>query len=124
MTFNILIIDPSLDNRRFMNDVLQAHKYHTTQVASLSEAEQALPQKSFSLLILDLSLLSPDNESWIAERLRISPELSIMGMSARIPVHSKAYAVSLGCRDFLTKPFAIRPFVQAVEEALGTPSLL
>lgn len=124
MPLHILIIDPSPDNRRFMNDVLQAHKYHTTQVASLSEAEQALSQKSFALLIVDLSLLSPDDEGWIAERLRASPALSIIGMSARIPAHGTAYAVSLGCGDFLAKPFAIRPFIKAVEEALGTPSLL
>jgi len=125
MDTSILLIEQSSENARFLNDVLQAYKYHTMLARTLTEAEGILSRHKLALIILDLSVPDENSLAWITHvQYHFKPSPPILAISARTPPHSLESAQAAGCVDFLAKPFHIRPFITAVQNAMGTPPLL
>jgi len=103
----ILYIEDNQEMAIFVRETLKPHVvFHA---ASLQEAQQALSQKNFDLILLDLGLPDGDGLRYLAEKysdqtlnLNRTP---LFVLSAQNEVSSKVMAFAMGVDDYIIKPF-------------------
>jgi DNA-binding response OmpR family regulator len=75
-------------------------------VATLEEADAALAQGTFDIVLLDLGLPDGDGMEWLAARRQRDPQGAVLVMTARDRVADRVKGLRLGADDYLVKPFA------------------
>ncbi|MDX2097083.1 MAG: adenylate/guanylate cyclase domain-containing protein [Leptolyngbyaceae cyanobacterium bins.59] len=104
---NLLIVDDTPDNLRFLSGILSQQNYDVRTVISgrmaLTVAQTAPPE----LILLDICM--PDMDGYeVCEKLKANPETShipVIFLSALDEVTDKLKAFEVGAVDFITKPF-------------------
>jgi two-component system phosphate regulon response regulator PhoB len=103
----ILCIEDNLETAIMVRETLKA--YHVTHAATLKDAEVALSQKSFDLILLDLNRPDGDGLRYLAEKysdhtlnLNKTPLFVLSGQSE---ISSKVMAFAMGVDDYISKPF-------------------
>ncbi|HSG92641.1 MAG TPA: sigma-54 dependent transcriptional regulator [Methylotenera sp.] len=122
----ILLVE---DEKLFAKSVLRrlqaaGHKGHI--VASISEAEQQLNQKSFDLLLLDVRL--PDGNGLDLLRQLRQPQsawqtLPVIVMTAYGELKDAVAAMKLGADDYLKKPVDLDELVLTIDKVMQTKQL-
>jgi DNA-binding response OmpR family regulator len=74
--------------------------------ASLAQADAALAQASFDIILLDLGLPDGDGMDWLAALRRRDPQAAVLVMTARDRVADRVQGLRTGADDYLVKPFA------------------
>lgn len=104
---NILYIEDSPELVLMVREALKPHQL--THVTTLRQAELALQQKVFDLILLDLGLPDGDGLHYLAEKysdqsknLHKTPLFVISGKNE---VSSKVMAFAMGVDDYISKPF-------------------
>lgn len=104
---DILYIEDSPEVVVLVKESLKPH--HIFHVTTLKEAESALQQKQFDLILLDLSLPDGDGLRFLAERYPTTPptcnKTPLFVISAQSEVSSKVLAFAIGVDDYIQKPF-------------------
>ena len=75
-------------------------------VSTLAQADAALAQGTFDIVLLDLGLPDGDGMEWLAARRRQDPQGAVMVMTARDRVADRVKGLRLGADDYVVKPFA------------------
>src|SRR5579863_9650768 len=119
----ILIADRDTAVAGFLSAELEARGFHTVQMNDGDAAWSALQtEKSFDLLILDLSLLKADG-TYVLDRLALEhPRLPVLVLSSNKAVDEKVRALHAGADDYLTKPLSVREFIARVHALLRRTS--
>lgn len=83
------------------------HDTEVTSVASLTEATLALKQKSFDLVLVDITLTDGNGIYFIAENLdRLTTDhTAFIFLSGDSKMATKIIAYNLGAEDYIQKPF-------------------
>jgi DNA-binding response OmpR family regulator len=75
-------------------------------VRTLAEADAALAQATFDIVLLDLGLPDGDGLDWLAARRQRDPHGAVLVMTARDRVADRVMGLRLGADDYVVKPFA------------------
>lgn len=121
---NILYIEDSPELFLMVREALKPHQ--VTQATTLRQAELALQQKVFDLILLDLGLPDGDGLHYLAEKysdqsknLHKTPLFVISGKNE---VSSKVMAFAMGVDDYISKPFHHAELKARVEAKLRKSS--
>jgi DNA-binding response OmpR family regulator len=103
----ILYIEDNAEMAILVRETLKPHQvYH---VSSLKDADFALSQKNYDLILLDLGLPDGDGLKYIAEKYSdLSLNLNktpLFILSAQNEVSNKVMAFAIGVDDYILKPF-------------------
>ena len=110
----ILIIEDDKDINKIMSGLLKKNGYEVECAFNGKEAEPKI--KTIPDLIL-MDLMLPDTTG--EELLKIVPAgTPVIAVSARSSVDDKVDLLSLGCVDYLTKPFDNKELLARIEVAL------
>jgi DNA-binding response OmpR family regulator len=93
----------------------RARDWAVLHCASLAEAEQALRDGAFDLVVLDRGLPDGDGLDWL-QRLRTRDRLTpVLVLTARDRVADRVEGLQAGADDYLVKPFAAEELDARVE---------
>ena len=113
-----------VDDEPFVIDLictrLQMVGYHTTQARDGQRALEALRESTTDAVICDLNMPKLDGFGVLAHMQKV-PKLHFiptMVLTARNRTDDVRRALSLGARDYLTKPFEDRVLLQRVSRLL------
>lgn len=110
----ILIIEDDKDINKIMSGLLKKNGYEVLCAFNGKEAEPMIKTVP-DLIIMDLMLPDTTGE----ELLKIVPDgTPVIAVSARSSVDDKVDLLSLGCVDYLTKPFDNKELLARIEVAL------
>ena len=110
----ILIIEDDKDINNIMSGLLKKNGYEVLCAFNGKEAEPKIKTVP-DLIIMDLMLPDTTGE----ELLKIVPDgTPVIAVSARSSVDDKVDLLSLGCVDYLTKPFDNKELLARIEVAL------
>ncbi len=110
----ILIIEDDKDINKIMSGLLKKNGYEVLCAFNGKEAEPKIKTVP-DLIIMDLMLPDTTGE----ELLKIVPDgTPVIAVSARSSVDDKVDLLSLGCVDYLTKPFDNKELLARIEVAL------
>jgi serine/threonine protein kinase len=115
---NILLVDDTDDLRELMREALQRECYGVKAVANGKDAQEALDQHKFDLIILDWELpdmSGPDICSQFRKRGGTTPVLMLTG---RKSINDKEVGFEAGADNYLTKPVHPREFLANVKALL------
>jgi DNA-binding response OmpR family regulator len=73
---------------------------------TLADADAALAQGSFDIVLLDLGLPDGDGMAWLTAYRQRDPQGAVLVMTARDRVADRVMGLRLGADDYLVKPFA------------------
>ncbi|MCR4775464.1 MAG: response regulator transcription factor [Saccharofermentans sp.] len=110
----ILIIEDDKDINKIMSGLLKKNGYEVECAFNGKEAEPKIKLVP-DLILMDLMLPDTTGE----ELLKIIPgSIPVIAVSARSSVDDKVDLLSLGCVDYLTKPFDNKELLARIEVAL------
>ena len=120
---HILLVedDPALGQGIAM--ALQIPETEITVCRSLGEARQALSEKAFLLLILDINLPDGSGLELLREQKALRPEVPILLLTANDLELDEVAGLESGADDYITKPFSLavlRARVHAQLRRIGT----
>ena len=105
----LLIVDDKMENVKILEDMLAGEGFHN--VVSTSDSRRTLDLVSAfdpDLVLLDLMMPGLDGYAVLEQLARRTPPNEfrpVMVLSADVTQEAKRRALSLGAKDFLTKPF-------------------
>ena len=120
---HILLVedDPALGQGIAM--ALQIPETEITVCRSLGEARQALSEKAYLLLILDVNLPDGSGLELLREQKALRPEVPILLLTANDLELDEVAGLESGADDYITKPFSLavlRARVHAQLRRIGT----
>lgn len=122
----ILIVEDNPTTSQLLSVYLERAGFKTIAAGSGSEALMLAERHNILLTILDILL--PDVDGWeVCRKLRSSSAVPILIVSALGQAHQRLKGFTLGCDDYLAKPFSFRELVARVKAILrrthGKPSM-
>ncbi len=121
---SILVVDDEKLQREIIRDILKYEGYPVTIAGSGREALELLKQTSVALIITDLKMPEMDGIELLGKVKEISPETSVIVVTAYGSVESAVEAMKKGAFHYLTKPFGKEELLLTVQRALENRSLL
>lgn len=117
---NILVIEDEPDIRKNLEYNLAREGFKVSAVGSLSDANEALKNNVFSLILLDLML--PDGSGLdLCKKIKGNPEtesIPIIILTAKDDEVDRVVGFELGADDYVTKPFSVRELILRVKAIL------
>ncbi len=95
--------------------------YRVDDAYSGAEAMQMLRERGYDLLILDVSMPSPDGFE-ITRRLRERSNVPIILLTAKAMEADKVRGLELGADDYVTKPFSHKELIARADAVLRRAS--
>ena len=121
---HILVVDDDERLSRLLRRFLSENGYHVTVAADTTEAQAALKNFAFDLMVLDVMMPGQDGISFTAE-IRKSMDLPILLLTARGETDDRVSGLAAGADDYLVKPFDPRELLLRIATILRrvTPTL-
>jgi len=117
---DIMIVDDTLDNIRFLSTLLQEQGYSVRKAISGKMALTAIRTVLPDLVLLDINMPMMNGYE-VCEELKNDEKtkaVPIIFISALDDVTDKVKAFHLGCADYITKPFQIEEVLARIEHQL------
>jgi len=118
---NILIVDDTPANLRLLSQVLSERGYGVRAVTSGSRALESIEVTQPSIILLDIRM--PEMNGYeVCERLKQDPrtrDIPIIFISALNEIEDKIHGFSIGCVDYVTKPFQFEEVLARIETHLA-----
>jgi two-component system cell cycle response regulator DivK len=118
----ILIVEDNALNLKLLHDVLEAHGYATITTgegrAAVSLAREHWPD----LVLMDLQLPDISGLDAVAElkRDKRTQTIPVLAVTAFALAGDEQKALRGGCDGYVSKPIALRSFLDLVEKFIGT----
>ena len=117
----VLIVEDDDLNMMLFNDVLQVHGYETLQAKNGQEALLTARLHRPDLIVMDIDLpemsgMEVTKRLKADESLRSIPVIAVTALAMR---GDEEMIRKAGCQSYLSKPFSIAGFMQAVEHYCG-----
>ncbi|KAF1045583.1 MAG: Aerobic respiration control protein ArcA [Herbaspirillum frisingense] len=118
-TPKVLVVDDDQAMRQLLVDYLAGHGIAVDSAANGAEAQAAVQDKNYDMVLLDLGLPDIDGAD-LARRWRADTSMSIICVTGRNEEADMVMGLELGADDYITKPFSPRE-VLARMRAVQTP---
>jgi len=102
----ILIVEDHQKIRDLLALFAKQEGHHAQLANSAEEALSLLSKEGFDVILTDLMLPDMQGEELI-KKIRLASDVYIMVISAKIDIHERLDAISLGADDYITKPFTV-----------------
>jgi len=102
---NILLIDDDPSLRKSLRLALETMGHKVADVRDGTQAEEALGQGLFDVVLLDLHLAREKGLDLLPALLRLAPSLAVVVITAYATIETAVEAMRHGAFDYLPKPF-------------------
>jgi heterodisulfide reductase subunit A len=119
--FRILVVDDELAVRDSLKEWLAEEGFTVSMAGSGAEALAALTTEPYHLMLLDIKMPGMDGVEVLERAKALSPELTVIMMTAYATVETAVEAMKIGALDYLIKPFevdSLMPKVAAVYQKI------
>ena len=116
---DVLVVEDEANARQVLTLILEGHGHRVVGCANAAEAEDALKQQRFEIILTDLRMEGRD-EGLDVVRLgaQLCPDTPVILLTAYASAQTAVEAMKEGAFDYLTKPVSAEELTQAVERAL------
>jgi DNA-binding NtrC family response regulator len=104
MMYSVLIVDDDKLVNEFLTETLMRAGYTCVSAFSGEEAINRFKAQSFDIVVTDLKMREMDGLTLLHQIKTISPETTVIMMTAYGTVETAVKAIKLGAYDFLLKP--------------------
>ncbi len=113
----ILIVDDDKDLSMLISDMLEDKGYQANIVHTLEEAYEAMEQKQFHLILLDINL--PDGTGFeFCTELRKVSTVPVIFASARTSENDRIVGLDMGGDDYIPKPYSLKELMSRINSLL------
>jgi DNA-binding NtrC family response regulator len=102
---NILIVDDEKDICMALNILLSKEGYAVKEAYNGEQALDIIRKENFDIVMTDIKMDKMDGFEVLKEAQKLSPETSVVMMTAFASVGSAVEAMRSGASDYITKPF-------------------
>ena len=102
---NILIVDDEKDICMALNILLSKEGYAVKEAYNGEQALEIIRKENFDIVMTDIKMDKMDGFEVLKETQKLSPETSVVMMTAFASVGSAVEAMRSGASDYITKPF-------------------
>ena len=102
---NILIVDDEKDICMALNILLSKEGYAVKEAYNGEQALDIIKKENFDIVMTDIKMDKMDGFEVLKEAQKLSPETSVVMMTAFASVGSAVEAMRSGASDYITKPF-------------------
>jgi DNA-binding NtrC family response regulator len=102
---NILVVDDEKDICMALRILLTKEGYNVKEAYNGEQALERIRQENFDIVMTDIKMEKMDGFEVLKESQKISPETSVIMMTAFASVGSAVEAMRAGATDYITKPF-------------------
>ena len=102
---NILVVDDEKDICMALNIILTKEGYSVKEAYNGEQAIERIKQENFDIVMTDIKMEKMDGFEVLKQAQQISPETSVIMMTAFASVVSAVEAMRAGAVDYITKPF-------------------
>lgn len=120
----ILVVDDEELIRDTLAEVLSQERFAVTTAADGESALRAAEQTVFDVVLCDVNLPGIDGLEVLERLLRISPETSVVLITAYATVESAVEAFQRGAHDYLMKPIILDEVITKIRRILTARELL
>ena len=124
LRINVLIIDDDQDICEYMKTLLEATGYGVDTLSDPTQAEEAVRNAEYHLLIIDLMMPKLDGIELITRIRKIDSDVAIIVFTGYPSVETAVDALKLNVSDYIKKPFDVDDFREKVTEVLSKKGLL
>jgi two-component system response regulator FlrC len=103
---HVLVVDDEEGIRAFLADVLEDEGHQIEQAANGQEALSRIAERSFHLVITDLTMPVMDGMTLLKTLRREHPEVQVVVLTAHGSIESAVAAMKEGAFDYLQKPIS------------------
>jgi len=118
----ILVVDDDREIARLVTEFLVQHGFNVTAVNEGRSARQALTERQFDIVLLDLMLPGEDGLS-LCRFLRETTSLPIIMLTAMDSETDRVVGLEMGADDYVTKPFSARELLARIKAVLRRGAL-
>lgn len=119
MADRLLIVDDELDMLLLLKMILtEKTAYEVVTTPNPLEVEHLFQEKSFQLVISDLSMPGRDGIELIGVIKKLDPMVPVIIITAYGSIESAVESIKKGAFDFITKPFRKEQILFSIEKAL------
>ncbi len=102
---SVLLVDDEQNILKTISICLEAAGFEVTPFLNPVQALDAVRDRTFDLAFFDLKMQPMDGMELLKETRKISPETTVILMTAHGSIDSAVEAIKLGAYDYLQKPF-------------------
>jgi DNA-binding NtrC family response regulator len=102
---NILVVDDEKDICKALNIILTKEGYVVKEAYNGEQALDLIKQENFDIVMTDIKMEKMDGFEVLKQAQTVSPETSVIMMTAFASVVSAVEAMRTGAADYITKPF-------------------
>jgi DNA-binding NtrC family response regulator len=111
----ILVIDDEINILKTIELSLKSYNYLPEVFANPIEALKRAKEAFFDLAFIDLKMQPMNGLEVLEALIKISPETTIVLMTAHGSIESAVEAIKKGAYDYITKPFTHKEFIHIIE---------
>jgi two-component system, OmpR family, KDP operon response regulator KdpE len=113
----ILVVDDEPQIRRVLKSALAAQGYEAFDVRSGEDALDAIRERRFDLVLLDVNMPGMDGLE-ACRQIRPTSDVAIIMLTVRDTEQDKVAALDAGADDYVTKPFSTPELMARIRAAL------
>jgi DNA-binding NtrC family response regulator len=121
---HVLLVDDDEEYLEAMAERMEARGLHVTVARNGEEALQAVTEKTFDVVFLDLQMPGIDGIETLHRLREREAELQVILITGYGTIDSSVAAMKLGAKDFVQKPADIESLVEKAKEARADRLLL
>jgi len=114
----ILVVDDDLAHRTMLRTLLGGWRYDITEADDGQRAIEAVHQKPFDLILMDIRMIKVSGLEALSEIKRFNPAIPVVIMTAYASVETAVKALKEGAYDYLTKPLDFDELKLTIERAM------
>jgi DNA-binding NtrC family response regulator len=118
----ILVVDDDAEIRSFLSAKLQIQGYEVITVVGGIDAIEACKQYDLNMILLDYDMPKMNGMQVIHKLKDLGITVPIIMLTAHDSMEKAIEAISLGAKDFITKPFEVGELFSVIEEYSTTSS--
>jgi two-component system response regulator PilR (NtrC family) len=120
---NLLIVDDEISILQLFQMALQKKENTVSTANSAVEAIEKMKTEFFDLVVTDLSMPGMDGMELLKKTREISPETSVIMMTAYGSTQTAVDAMKAGAYDYLTKPIQLEELKKTIQNAMTKAEL-
>ncbi len=115
---SILVVEDEQNIRTALRDFLEYHGFEAAEAVDGLEAERAVAEHQFDLILLDLMLPKISGEQLCSKWRREGLQTPILMLTAKGQEKEKIAGLNLGADDYITKPFSLEELLARIKAVL------
>ena len=114
----ILVVEDEKSIRTALVDFLEFHGFAAAQATDGAEAEKAVKQRRYDLILLDLMLPKVSGEELCGRWRRDGLNTPVIMLTAKGQEKDRINGLDLGADDYITKPFSLEELLARIKAVL------